>query len=280
MGAQFRTPVVPADAPIQPPQGFVDNIQKFITQSFGGGVDPDVSGQGLSRLMLSEIFSGNSAIISSLTAYGNALDVESVDDIFEFIVTDSSSHNVDVSQGTSASPTGGAINADVWTNAITNSGDSYFNLHGVPVYLNGNSGSSADFSGNAMTAAEVADLLEFLVIGYASSNWTLNLTGGTSEAPTGGAINEDLWTLAADNSWNLSFNLNGVTASMGTLVANFSGNSMLVADVNALLAFLAANYLSLGWTLNISGGTTAAPTGQGLIDKAALQGGGWTVTTN
>lgn len=32
--------------------------------------------------------------------------------------------------------------------------------------------------------------------------------------------------------------------------------------------------------INLSGGTNAAPTGQGLTDKATLITAGWTVTTN
>jgi hypothetical protein len=64
---------------------------------------------------------------------------------------------------------------------------------------------------------------------------------------------------------------------------DLSGAKLNQATVNSILAELstywAANYLS-GGTLNISGGTNAAPTGQGLTDKAALISLGWTVTTN
>jgi Leucine-rich repeat (LRR) protein len=56
-------------------------------------------------------------------------------------------------------------------------------------------------------------------------------------------------------------------------------NSLTEACVNQVLATLVANGLRSG-TLNIGGGTNAAPTGQGLIDKTTLVSRSWTVTTN
>ena len=56
-----------------------------------------------------------------------------------------------------------------------------------------------------------------------------------------------------------------------------------ITNTNAILAAIAAvvvdNSVS-GGTLDLSGGTNAAPTGQGLIDKATLESNGWTVATN
>lgn len=69
----------------------------------------------------------------------------------------------------------------------------------------------------------------------------------------------------------------------GATTLDFSGNALPVADVNKLLlrfrqAFDAG--LPGSWTIDLSGGTNATPTGQGITDKAALITAGWTVTTN
>lgn len=60
---------------------------------------------------------------------------------------------------------------------------------------------------------------------------------------------------------------------------NASINLLPAVAVNAILAdFVAAGAVS--GALNVGGTGNAAPTGQGLVDKATLQGLGWTVTTN
>jgi hypothetical protein len=58
-------------------------------------------------------------------------------------------------------------------------------------------------------------------------------------------------------------------------------NSLTAAAVNDILrAFVAAEKTTGTRILNLGGAGNAAPTGQGLIDKATLQSRGWTVTTN
>jgi hypothetical protein len=63
-----------------------------------------------------------------------------------------------------------------------------------------------------------------------------------------------------------------------------NGNALPESDVNSILAAAVSFDVSYGpglaWSLDLSGGTNAAPTGQGLTDKATLIGAGWTVTTN
>ncbi len=89
-------------------------------------------------------------------------------------------------------------------------------------------------------------------------------------------------------------NLTSVTlGTIGTLnsiagaTINISGQKLTQANVNAILALLISlngtNGTTLwgaGKTLNVSGGTSGAPSGQGITDKAALVVRGATITTN
>lgn len=68
-----------------------------------------------------------------------------------------------------------------------------------------------------------------------------------------------------------------VASALGSPVMNFSGNK--ITNTDAILAACVASNVPNG-TLDLSGGTNAAPTGQGITDKAALILAGWTVTTN
>ena len=93
-----------------------------------------------------------------------------------------------------------------------------------------------------------------------------------------------------------SGNGNIATVTMGTIgtlkrviaasTINLSGQKMTSATVNAILALYASLDGTNGttaWasgTINVSGGTNGAPTGQGITDKATCQARGLTVTTN
>ena len=61
---------------------------------------------------------------------------------------------------------------------------------------------------------------------------------------------------------------------------NFDNNALSAATVNHILARGVANPAFVSGALELSGGTNAAPTGQGIADKATLQGRGVTVNTN
>jgi hypothetical protein len=70
-----------------------------------------------------------------------------------------------------------------------------------------------------------------------------------------------------------------VSATLGEFWAD--SNQLTAAAVNALLAaFVAAGRSAGTRVLNLGGTGNAAPTGQGITDKATLQSRGWTVTTN
>ena len=70
-----------------------------------------------------------------------------------------------------------------------------------------------------------------------------------------------------------------VSINFGTFVAN--SNLLPSSAVNGILAaFVAANKTTGTRILNLGGSGNAAPTGQGITDKATLISRGWTVTTN
>lgn len=63
--------------------------------------------------------------------------------------------------------------------------------------------------------------------------------------------------------------------------ASFQANALNAASVNSILAtFAAIVAFGAGKTLNLQGGTNATPSGQGIVDKATIQGRGATVNTN
>lgn len=76
-----------------------------------------------------------------------------------------------------------------------------------------------------------------------------------------------------------SFDGVSVSNTLGSFDAQF--NQLTASAVNAILAaFVAANKTAGTRVLNLGGAGNAAPTGQGITDKATLISRGWTVTTN
>lgn len=104
------------------------------------------------------------------------------------------------------------------------------------------------------------------------------LTGITGDIPS-----------LATNTVLATFNIGysgGITGFAGGAIpaslSNFNAAacSLTAVAVNAILAaFVAAGRTGAG-TINIGTGANAAPTGQGITDKATLVSRGWTVTTN
>jgi hypothetical protein len=60
----------------------------------------------------------------------------------------------------------------------------------------------------------------------------------------------------------------------------FTDNALTSACVNAILARFVANAAFIAGTIDLSGGTNAAPTGQGQTDVTTLRARGVTVTVN
>jgi hypothetical protein len=75
----------------------------------------------------------------------------------------------------------------------------------------------------------------------------------------------------------------GSFATQGLMTAaELSGNALPASAVNQVLADFVVSLGISGrvvCSVNLSGGMNAAPTGQGIIDKATLIAAGWTVTT-
>ena len=149
------------------------------------------------------------------------------------------------------------------------------------VNLTGATFTSADFS-------NCSGLVGFVSLDLTLGSFALNLSGCTSLT--------DLNLSAGGSSGIGTLNITGCTSLVGiffpdapnlttvtltTMPASIvmAGASLNVASVNAILIAADANG-ALSGTLDISGGTSAAPTGAGITAKANLISKGWTVATN
>ena len=70
----------------------------------------------------------------------------------------------------------------------------------------------------------------------------------------------------------INFTLNG-----GDTYIDLAGNALSESNINAILNFFVINgpYSFTSMELSLVGPQMAAPTGQGLLDKATLEGEGW-----
>lgn len=149
-----------------------------------------------------------------------------------------------------------------------------------------------NFQGSALQFPNLAKVITGLSI-----NGAVNVSILSFPALTGG----NSFDAHFDNSSVVTLDLSALTSSTtlasfqgGTKLQNinigqakpanasdwdFHNNALSVASVNHLLARCVANPTFTG-VLNLSGGTNAAPTGQGITDKATLIARGATVTTN
>jgi len=95
-------------------------------------------------------------------------------------------------------------------------------------------------------------------------------------------LNTALVTCDFTNARINNYTSSTLATTINLFHADGTGNALPVAAVNQILADLVVNLASrpaVG-ACNLSGGSNAAPTGQGIIDKAAIAAHGWTVTTN
>lgn len=101
---------------------------------------------------------------------------------------------------------------------------------------------------------------------------TLDVTGLLNVASEGGIAFNGCSSLVAPQFGNFVLTNNHFI--------NCPGCAFDAATVNFILARAVAAASYVAGTINLSGGTSAAPTGQGVADKATLQGRGITVNTN
>lgn len=77
----------------------------------------------------------------------------------------------------------------------------------------------------------------------------------------------------------VDFSAGSSIESPDTISWDLDTQALDVSSINAILAFCVAHGGDNG-SLDTHGGTSAAPSGQGILDVATLIGRGWTVTTN
>ena len=125
------------------------------------------------------------------------------------------------------------------------------------LFCNSNSLTSLDVSG--LTALYYLDC-------HANSLTSLDVSGLTA-----------LQTLYCQDNALTSLDVSGLTDLnyLDSSVNNITDDTV----INAILAALVAGGL-LNGVVNLSGGTNAAPSGQGIVDAGTLVTNGWTVTTN
>lgn len=122
-----------------------------------------------------------------------------------------------------------------------------------------------------LTTVSLGDLTTASSIGVAACD-ALTSLGVTSLVTVGAMtiINNPLLTDIVLLSWVPT---NGSSYS-------FQANALNDSTVNLILAQGVANAGFVTGVIDTSGGTNAAPSGQGIVDKATLQGRGVTVSTN
>lgn len=124
-------------------------------------------------------------------------------------------------------------------------------------------------------AAAGPRLVQCSFYGQREFNGVTGLTGNIPDLST----NTALTMFRCDTNRITGFDGGSVSNTLGEFQAQ---NNLLTSNtVNAILAaFVAAGRTTGTRILNLGGTGNAAPTGQGLTDKATLISRGWTVTTN
>lgn len=146
-------------------------------------------------------------------------------------------------------------------------------LTGVSAPVLSNIGGTFIFNDNPLIQSISLPVVTSLGVGMQGSSCSIlkfiSLTGVTN---VGGDVD------ISNNSQLTGFNLPNAVYIDGVLF-NGAGNALTSTIVNQILArFVASSTTSC--TIDLSGGTNGAPTGQGVTDKITLIGSGNVVTTN
>lgn len=143
----------------------------------------------------------------------------------------------------------------------------------VPDLSNNTALTFANFYNNQLTGS-VPDFSNNTALTYASFGAN-QLTGDVPDFSNNTSL-----TQAHFGGNQLTGYAGGLTLNFPTINFNFSVNALTESAVNALLIDLDNGTLGAASTINLSGGTSAAPTGLGATAKANLIAAGHTVTTN
>lgn len=126
---------------------------------------------------------------------------------------------------------------------------------------------------DAITEADFPELVSVGAILAGLSCNILTRVGYPKLVTVGGDLLHNLNPLLSEVSFPVFLPTNGTDL-------NFADNALDASSVNHILARAVANAAYISGTIDTSGGTSSAPTGQGIADKATLIGRGVTVTTN
>jgi hypothetical protein len=125
-------------------------------------------------------------------------------------------------------------------------------------------------SNNALTSLDLSALTTAGNSFYTVGNTALTSLNLSALTTAGDGLN------IASNNALTSLNLSALVPASGHN-DYFSGNALSAATVNGLLARYIANSSYIAGSIDLSGGTNATPTGQGIIDAQTLCGRGVTV---
>ena len=138
-----------------------------------------------------------------------------------------------------------------------------------------NAGMGGSFSGT-LSSITISDLTYLeLSVTSVSTLVTVNLPGLTTLVSTG--MNPNLFLRSCSSLTTL--NIPSLSTVTNSIFINWSDNAFSQATVDHILVKFAGT-TSVNGNLDLSGGTSAAPSATGLAAKATLEGRGWNITTN
>lgn len=234
---------------------------------------------------------------------GNALPVSVINDLFVRVAGTSgsvSSRVLQFNQGTNATPSGQGVVAlrlalrkgySIYVNPDTYSWVSSGDFDAISGVINRLS--YEDSPAVTLVNANITDMASGFSVNSSGSLTTISfpnlISTGSISAITCPLLTSitlnSLVTVGSDginctNSTQLATFSAPAFSPINGMEINFSGCALNLASVNALLARCVSNASFVSGTINVDGGTNAAPTGQGATDKTTLQNRGVTVNTN
>lgn len=123
-------------------------------------------------------------------------------------------------------------------------------------------------------------LVEFPLLTTINSNFDMSTNASLNSISFPSLVNINKTFSIRTSPLLTSINMGNVVFANGaTRQYHFNGCALPASFINHILARMVASGVT-NITSNLSGGTNAAPSGQGVIDKAALIAAGCTISTN